>query len=195
MSAMRRILLAAFLGFIVVSSGLAASEPLQVTPDHADGVYQVGQAVHWRVEWKGDSPAPASINFTLKRGGLTNVGSGSLELAQGQATIDATLDQPGTLLAEVKAKSSDGKDHRALGGAVAGADQIKPSAAAPDDFDSFWQSKIQELEAVPPEPQLEKGDAGKEGVDYYKLTLNNIHGSHIQGQLARPTQGEKFPAL
>src|SRR5437764_6648552 len=105
MAAMRRILLTAILGLIVASSGLAASEPLQVTPDHADGVYQVGQPIHWRVEWKGDSPAPASMSYTLKRGGLTNAGAGSLELAQGQATIDASLDRPGTLLAEVKAKS------------------------------------------------------------------------------------------
>src|SRR4051794_11067871 len=131
MAAMRRILLAVILSFIVVSRGLAATEPLKVIADHADGVYQVGQPIHWRVEWKGDSPAPASASYTLKRGGLTNAGSGSVELAQGQATIDAGLDKPGTLLAEVKAKSADGKDHRALGGAVAGADQIKPSAAAP----------------------------------------------------------------
>jgi cephalosporin-C deacetylase-like acetyl esterase len=35
---------------------------------------------------------------------------------------------------------------------------------------------------------------GKPNVSYWKLTMDNIRGSHIQGQIARPVQGEKFPA-
>jgi len=34
-----------------------------------------------------------------------------------------------------------------------------------------------------------------DGVDYYKVTLDNIRGTHVQGQLARPTAGDKFPAM
>ena len=37
--------------------------------------------------------------------------------------------------------------------------------------------------------------SGKPNIDYWKITLDNIRGTHIQGQLARPKQGDKFPAL
>jgi cephalosporin-C deacetylase len=173
----------------------ADDQPLVVSPDHADGIYQAGQPIHWSVQWKAPTTAPAAIDFVLKRGGLTETGKGTQPLVNGAAQIDSTLDQPGTMLAVVKAKGADGKEVRALGGAVAGPEQIKPSAPCPEDFESFWQSKINELEAVPPSPNLEKADSGKDGVDFYKLTMNNIRGSHIHGQLARPTSGQKFPAL
>jgi len=65
----------------------------------------------------------------------------------------------------------------------------------PDDFDVFWKSKLDELSKVPAEPKLTETDCGKTGVSYWKITMNNIRGSHIQGQLARPNKGEKFPAM
>ncbi|MCB1124074.1 MAG: acetylxylan esterase, partial [Verrucomicrobiae bacterium] len=66
---------------------------------------------------------------------------------------------------------------------------------APEDFDAFWKDKIAELEAVPMNPVLEAGDAEKEGVDYYKIWMDNINGSKIQGQLAMPSGGQQLPAL
>jgi cephalosporin-C deacetylase-like acetyl esterase len=33
------------------------------------------------------------------------------------------------------------------------------------------------------------------GVDYWKITLDNVGGTHVQGQLARPAKGDKLPAL
>jgi cephalosporin-C deacetylase len=48
---------------------------------------------------------------------------------------------------------------------------------------------------VPENPVLEKGDSGVPEVDYWKITMDNIHGTHIQGQLARPAKGDQFPAL
>jgi cephalosporin-C deacetylase len=38
-------------------------------------------------------------------------------------------------------------------------------------------------------------DGGKPGVAYWKITLDNIRGTHIEGQIARPEKGKKFPAL
>jgi cephalosporin-C deacetylase-like acetyl esterase len=74
-------------------------------------------------------------------------------------------------------------------------EKIRPSAPCPDDFDAFWKAKVAELKAVPMEPRLEKVEGVQDNLDYYKITMNNIRGTHIQGQLARPRTGEKFPAL
>jgi cephalosporin-C deacetylase-like acetyl esterase len=40
--------------------------------------------------------------------------------------------------------------------AIVAPEQIKPSSPRPDDFDIFWQSKIEELAKVPANPQLGK---------------------------------------
>ena len=33
------------------------------------------------------------------------------------------------------------------------------------------------------------------GIEYYKVTLDNIDGTHVQGQLAKPAKEGKFPAI
>ena len=37
--------------------------------------------------------------------------------------------------------------------------------------------------------------SGKSDVAYWKVTLDNIRGTHVYGEIARPEKGAKFPAL
>ena len=67
------------------------------------------------------------------------------------------------------------------------------SAARPADFDAFWTGKLDEL-AVPAEPVLESVPSGIPEVDYWKITMNNIRGTKIRGQLARPAASTTQPA-
>jgi cephalosporin-C deacetylase-like acetyl esterase len=165
-----------------------------VTPDHADGIYRVGEPIHFAIRWLGDDAAPAA-EYSLKKGGLAEIAKGPVALNDGNFAVDSKLDEPGTLLLEIRSKGADGKTVKALGGVVAGTDQIRPSAPRPKDFDAFWADKIKELESVPPNVKLEEADGGKPGVHYWKLTMDNIRGTHIHGQLARPESGDKLPAL
>ena len=98
------------------------------------------------------------------------------------------------MLCEVSWRA-EGKDRRALGGAVASPEKIALSAQRPADFDAFWKDKLKELAAVPPNPELLSAPSGKAVVAYWKITMDNIRGTHIRGQLARPEKGEKLPAL
>ena len=164
-----------------------------VTPDRTDGVYQVGDTVHWTVQWQGGSNAPAA-RYTLKSGGLTDVGQGDLAFSNGTATLESTFDKPNTMLVEVRWQP-DNATNRVVGGAVADPDKILPAAAPPPDFDAFWRAKLKEWKKVPMHPQLERVDVQKPGVAYWKITLDNIRGTHIEGQIARPEKGGKFPAL
>jgi cephalosporin-C deacetylase-like acetyl esterase len=175
---------------------VAADKPrLVVTPDDPDGVYYVGQTVRWRIAYEGDGPAPASVVYTLKPDGLGESAKGSLPLTDGVATYEARLDAPGTLLLELEAKAADGRTLKAHGGAVATPERIEPSAPRPDDFDAFWDAKVEQLASVPPNPRLEPVVVEKPGVQYWKVTLDHVNGTHINGQLARPESGEKFPAM
>jgi cephalosporin-C deacetylase len=173
----------------------AEAQRLVIHADHADGIYQSGEEVHWQVQWEGAMPAPATCHYVLKKGGLTVLKEDNLALQNGVGSVAARFTEPQSLLLEVKAKTADGREIRGVGGAIAGWQRIPPSAPRPKDFDAFWKAKINELRAVPANPQLESADAGKPGVHYWKITLDNIHGTHIQGQLARPAIGAKFPAL
>jgi cephalosporin-C deacetylase-like acetyl esterase len=82
-----------------------------------------------------------------------------------------------------------------LGGAVFDWPKIQPSAPEPADFDEFWKSKIAELNAVPMNPALEKVEVNGD-VDYWKITLGNIRGTKVYGQLAKPKNAAgKLPAF
>jgi len=179
---------------LICASRCRADDALTVACEKPDGVYNVGQTIRWNVRWTGPG-AIASAEYSLKLGGRTEVEKGKLSFTNGDCTITATLDRPDTILAVITADSADGTHHRAVGGAVAAPDKIFPAAACPPDFDAFWDAKLRELHAIPPNPQLQTVDSEKPGVDYWKITMDNIRGIHIQGQIARPKNGEKFPAL
>ncbi|HLK57888.1 MAG TPA: acetylxylan esterase [Chthonomonadaceae bacterium] len=167
--------------------------PLTAAPDRVDGVYKVGDTVHWTVTWSGDADVPP-IHYTLKSGGLKGVAQGDLSFSKHVATLDSKFDAPGTLLLDVQWQAG-GPPRHLLAGAVAAPERILPSAPPPSDFDAFWKSQLKDLKKVPFNPQLEPAEGGKPGVSYWKITLDNIHDTHIHGQLARPEQGEKFPAM
>ncbi|HEY7087887.1 MAG TPA: acetylxylan esterase [Tepidisphaeraceae bacterium] len=182
---------------VLACAGACPAQELVLTPDHPDGIYQIGEKAVWQVEWKSPTTAPSTVSYTAKQGGLKEIASGTLTLGH-PAAVGGKLDSAGALLVEVKTTGSDGKEYRGVGGAIAQPDAIKPSSPRPDDFDSFWDAKLKELASVPPNPVLQAGDGGKPGVEYFKITMDNIRGTHIQGQLARPARGaadQKLPAL
>jgi cephalosporin-C deacetylase len=179
---------------VVSAASSVLADSLVVAPDQASGVYRVGASVRWTVTWDGKGTPPAA-HYKFLKGQLTETGQGDLAFSQGAASLETTFEGPGTMLAVVTWKSADGKEARAVGGAVAAPDQIALSAAKPADFGAFWKAKLQELAQVPMDPQVEAVDVGVKGVSYWKVTLANIRGSHIYGQLARPSVGTKFPAL
>jgi cephalosporin-C deacetylase-like acetyl esterase len=170
------------------------SEALTAAPDRANGIYRVGETVHWQIACP-DQAVPPSAHYRFLRGGLTAAGEGDLVLNHGSARLESTFAAPGTMLLEVTWKTVAGRKGRATAGAVAAPDRIGLSAPRPSDFEAFWQSKLLELAAVPADPQLTAVDVGKPDVAYWKITLGNIRGRKIRGQLARPLQGAKFPAL
>lgn len=178
----------------LVLCGLAQGQELVVTHSNPSGVYAVGETIAWRVELRGEGAAQATeLRYVLKENGLTPLREGTLPLADGQATLTAKLEDPGTLLAELGATVGDKTIKRLAGAAVEPA-SIGPSLPRPEGFDSFWRAKLAELAAVPANPVLEPVDSGKPEVEYYKVRMDNIRGTHIHGQLAKPKGDGRFPA-
>ena len=179
------------------SIAFAADPVITVSPDHPNGVYEAGEKVTWTVDVKGERTGLSALNYSVKKDGQVEVAKGQLDLTSGPATISASREEPGALLARIENPDKTNPKPLALGGALVAPKKIEPSAPAPADFDAFWQAKLKDLSSVPVNPVLEKveGVKGAEGLDYYKVTLDNIRGTHVRGQLARPPQGDKFPAI
>lgn len=164
---------------------IAAADGLVVTTEPASGVVDVAKPIVWQLEWQGDA-APGEVNYQLQRGGMSEIKHGTLKLVDGRAELKASLDAPGTLLAHFSAKPASGEEQEALGGAIVAPEKIEASAPRPADFDAFWDEKITEIKRVPFNAKLERADSGREGVEYWKITLDGFGGTKIRGQLARP---------
>src|SRR5262249_23245781 len=149
---------------------------LTAASEKPDGIYKTGEPIRWRIEWKGNEPI-TKVSYALKKGGLTEMGAGSLQLKDGAAILEARLTEPGTVFAEVKVEMEDGKTQRAYAGAVVEPLKIGPSASRPMDFDSFWESKLKQLAAVPVNEKLESVQTDKPNVDYWKIRMDNIRGT------------------
>jgi len=90
------------------------AQPLAVAPDRASGIYQVGDAVHWRVEWK-DKTTPPPVHYQLLKGQLTEAGQGDVNFTDHTAGLETRFDAPGTMLVVVTWKTAEGKKVRVTG--------------------------------------------------------------------------------
>ena len=177
----------------LVLPAVSIGQELLVAPDSAQGLYQPGQTIRWKVQVKNADVSEAT--FVLKKGGLAELAKGKVQLSGSQGQIEAKAEEPGWLLVEVSIKPGKDKKITTLGGALVSPQKIQPALPRPNDFDAFWDVKLKDLSAVAMNPKLETADGGRPNVDYFKITMDNIHGSHIRGQLARPKLGDKFPAM
>src|SRR5579863_6464116 len=124
---------------LVTLCAWSASAQFAITADHTNAIYDLGQTVHWRII-RAPVEAATSVKYTIKKGQQIEIASGELSLTNGPAELTSTLDEPGTLLAEVR--WAPGPAGRALAGAVFAPDKIAPSTNCPADFDAFWSDKI-----------------------------------------------------
>jgi cephalosporin-C deacetylase-like acetyl esterase len=175
----------------------AVDTTVRVAPDVESGLYAAGKEATWTIEVKsGAEPGAGKIAWVVRPGGTGEAARGESELVQGRAKASATRATPGTLLLEVKYKAPGAaQEVVAYGGAAFGLEKIAPSAPPPDDFSAFWKEKIAELGAVPMNAELTPVDVGDPGVEYFKITLDNIRGSKIHGQIAKPRGKTDLPAL
>lgn len=186
--------------FSLLASPIFAADPaFTVTPDRASGVYAPNEKVTWKVDVAGDRAGLTALPYKVKKDAQVVISTGTIDLSAGPATITASREEPGAILAEIMSMDKTKQLPVAMGGAVISPEKIGPAAPAPADFDEFWQGKLKELAAVPPNPQLEKVDVSTvkngEGMECYKVSLDNIRGTHVRGVLAKPAKDGKYPAM
>ncbi len=170
---------------------------LSIVPDKKDGLYASGETVTWTIDVadaKTDRTKIGALDYVVKKDGADVVTKGQIDLTAGPVSVTGSRADAGALVLNITKPGGNGLPV-GVGGAMFDWQKVA-LLPAPADFDQFWSEKLKELAAVPMNPVLQKVDVpNPPGVDFYKVTLDNIRGTHVQGQLARPTTGEKFPAV
>src|SRR5437764_13656227 len=174
---------------------LIVAQQLTFTPYHANGIYELRERVGWNVAVGPGQTAAGTYSYTIKRDGLAVIGTGTLDLSSGHATIVTSLDQPGMLLVEVRPPAGTTGFHgasksevgRVLLGAAVAPRQIRPSDRRPPDFDAFWAAQLRRPDSLPLDTVLTPGESGRPDVEFFTIRMRNVDGAHIYGQLARPS--------
>ncbi|RRJ96897.1 acetylxylan esterase [Opitutaceae bacterium TAV4] len=194
-------ILAALALMFLLATGFTASAQtkptlpsLKVTADRADALYRQGDTVTFTIHLV-DAPADAEIRWTTSKDGVPPRHYGTAKLVNSQATVTATLGEPGFILCEAvyfypesDAAGAKTKTVKALGGAGIDPLQIKPSLPVPDDFDAFWAAKKKELAVIPANARLTPVDAPKNvagKVETFDLQADSL-GAPVSGYYARP---------
>jgi len=171
----------------------------EVKPDHENGIYAPNEKVTWSVDFTGDRTGLPPLAYVVKEDGQVEVGKGTVDVSGGPTTITAARATPGVLVAQIYPAAKTSGYAVAAGGAVISPDKIDLNIPVAADFDTFWKGKLKELAAVPVNPVVTPVDISAikftGSINFYKVMLDNINGTHVYGQMARPKDGKKFPAM
>jgi cephalosporin-C deacetylase-like acetyl esterase len=170
------------------------------TPRNGTGIYKVGETVGWTIARNPAAAAaaaattqPSRYAFVLRKNNHDVIRSGEIDLSGGSATVEETINEPAMVYLELS--GADGGRPLAAAGAAVAPTELRPDADRPTDFDSFWEAKVAALRAVPANPVLTPGNGDHADVDYATITMDNVNGAHIHGQIAKPKREGKFPAV
>lgn len=161
------------------------------------GLYYVGEKITVHITARNDdTDAVSQVEYSVKLHDAKVLESGKLTLTNHAAEFQTALNEPGSLLFTVSGMTASGQKFTTYAGAAADYRKIQWPLPLPDDFDSFWGGKIAASKKLSLNPKLESVALSNEpAIDYYKLELDNINGSHVFGQLARPKASGKYPAI
>lgn len=167
---------------------------LSVKSDRNDAMYKAGETVSFRISvtQNGEPSQARRVVWTILKNGVTPVASGTSSLQEGDISVGAKLDEPGFLLCEASVPG----EKPVLGGAAVDPLAIQPSSKAPQDFDSFWEEQLKQLQAVPKNFKVSPVTSPLPGLATFDLQADCI-GKAVSGYFARPAEAEKgsLPAI
>jgi cephalosporin-C deacetylase len=189
-------------GLLAVSCCTLASAQQEVafTPFHTNGIYQPGERLGWTVTRPADPPGVDRFTYIIRKNGLEELRSGTLDLSSGKATIDEVVNEPCMIYVQLTPEGTPEpplnpqKPPFASAGAAVAPDRIQPSAPRPADFDEFWASKLKAQREIPMNPVLRAVASNVPGVEMSAVKVDSL-GSRRQGYIVKPQREGKFPAL
>ena len=170
-----------------------------IAPDHADWQYKIGEKVKFNISVLqfGNLIDGAKVRYEIKPEKMPPLKSGTLNLKDGQATIDGgTMTTPGFLRCWAYTEL-DGKEYSGLATAAFEPFNIQPTTELPKDFVQFWQDAKVKSDSISMDAEMTLlPDRCTSTVDVYHVSLQNYSkNSRIYGILCIPKKPGKYPAL
>jgi cephalosporin-C deacetylase-like acetyl esterase len=186
--------------------GAPIAQQVTFTPDHASGIYDVGETVGWTVT-PGPDDVTYSYRWTVRRNNAVVLKEGKLDLSSGKDRIQIRGDEPEMIYVAIEPVAKPGDGSRAFTGGNTGRNnglyavgaavapiRIGLATPRPDDFDSFWEAKLAAQAKVPIHAVLTLVETDVSGVEMNRFVLD-ASGSKAQGYVARPAGEGKLPAI
>lgn len=196
-----------FLLLFIFQVGLVVAQPklqfvkVEVTPNHADWLYECGEKAQFEISVRNCSNAPIEgidIYYEVSEDMLPALAKGNLPLKNGKAVVKGyTMNKPGFLRCRVWAKV-DGESYEECATAGFSVDKIKPTTVMPADFKEFWAQSLKMNEKIEMLPQITLvPERCTSKVDVYLAKFQNYRvESYIYGTLCVPkNHNGKCPAL
>jgi cephalosporin-C deacetylase-like acetyl esterase len=172
---------------------------IQITPNHYDWNYKVGEPVKFTITLFQDQQKLKDIKAWYEIGPekMPPTQKDSVSLKGGSAIIKADgMKKPGFLSCVIRV-SVDGICYRKLISVAYDCNQIRPTTTLPDDFMSFWSGQIKKMREIPMKSEMslipESSDAD---VKVYHVKLSHYsRDNYLYGILCVPNRSGQFPAV
>ena len=185
----------AFIEFVAGASSLAAfATTIEVTQDHADALYRVGQEATFSVSVKDGSGAlmnSGSATWTLDNFGAKKLASGTADLADGNPfTVKGKMDEEGFLRLRVSSHTNS-----VTWGVGYDVERIRQDEPCPADFDAYWTAEKARLEReVPLDPKMTLDERlSKLAFNCYRVNFATFNGKRVYGFMCVPKDASKAP--
>ena len=168
--------------------------------------YAVGEDIVFTVSLEGATAFPDGVTATWRRSGDDGVEEKGTWNGRAPLTVKTKLARPGFVRLTVEPRyAENGKPWRVEGttsdvffdvGAGADVKTLVQTKPEPKDFDAFWKTCRDELDAVPVKADLEEISSPTEGVRLYKAKVTCPGGTGFTtGYLSVPIRDKKVMAV
>ncbi|MDR0705851.1 MAG: acetylxylan esterase [Planctomycetaceae bacterium] len=167
---------------------------IQIRAAQESAIYKKGETVVFQVQLLENNKPLAGKELAYLIQGDGNVEQkGTVLTTDSAAIIETSLNRSGFLKCTVQWKNANGVQISALGGAGVDPLEIRAETPEPDDFDSFWNAKKEELAKLPMNPQLVPVPAEKIGnpaIQVFDIKVDCLGGKPVSGYLAKPVDAK-----
>lgn len=174
---------------------------IQVRAAQESAIYKKGETIVFQVQLLENNKPLAGKELSYLIQGDGNFEQKGTVLTTGSVTvIETSLNRSGFLKCTVQWKDANGVQFSAVGGAGVDPLEIKAETPEPEDFDTFWNAKKEELAKLPMNPQLVPVPAEKinnPAIQVFDIKVDCLGGKPVSGYLAKPldTKPQSLPIV
>ena len=193
---MMRKTISSVLAVAACAAAYAGGLKFDITSDHEDATYKLGEQAVFTVKVLDASGAPAKsgrVKWNLNNFGAKVFASGTEDLAAngGTFTVKGAQTEPGFLRLDVTEVGK--KPSSAKWGVAFEPKKIVPGTPYPDDFMDFWRSAIAKYDCEVTEPIRVTEVKRTAASVMYELRIPSTQGRYVWGYFSEPVDKTKGP--